>query len=79
MSCFSKPAHVPGRKIYILDLAALPVEWEGRYVNKSLNYMSLNTWCTLYTRAVFKVYLGCRERSNDSEGDGEFGNSSRSR
>lgn len=79
VNCFSKPVRVPGRKICILDLMALPLEWGGRYVNKSLNYKFLNTWCTFCFRAVFKVFLKHRGWNNNSEGDGEFGNASQGR
>lgn len=74
MNCFSKPVHVLGRRIYILDLVALLVEWEGSYINKSLN-----TWCTFCIRAVFKVFLEYRGWNHNSKGDEEFGNTSQSR
>lgn len=35
LNCFSKPAHV-GRLTSVLDLVALPVEWEGRKEGKEV-------------------------------------------
>lgn len=72
MNCFSKPVHVPGRRIYILDLVVLPAEWEGRYVKKSLNHKSLNIWCTFCFKAAFKVFLAHRGWNKRSEGDEEL-------
>lgn len=42
LNCFSKPARV-GKLTSVLDLIALPVEWEGRKARRSLSDKPLNT------------------------------------
>lgn len=72
MNCFSKPAYVLGRRIYILDFVAFLAEWEGSYINKSLN-----TWGTFCIRAVFKVFL--EHRGITIPNEIEVGNTPQSR
>lgn len=62
MNCFSKPVYVQGRRMCVLDLVVLPVQWEGRYGNKSLNCKSLNTWSTCCLAGCLQSISGAQRK-----------------